>query len=110
VKVVRVEEIRLTERAAQFVGKDHGATVSFFLTSHARGEGPNPHRHPYEETFVVQGGRVNFTVDGEELEASAGDIVVVPAGAVHSFRGASDEPARQVTIHPVPEMQTEWIA
>jgi quercetin dioxygenase-like cupin family protein len=110
VKIVRVEEITVSERAAQFVGKEHGATVSFFLTSHPRGEGPDPHRHPYEETFIVQGGTVTFTVDGRQLEANAGDIVVVPAGAVHSFKGSSDERARQVTIHPVPEMRTEWIA
>jgi hypothetical protein len=34
---------------------------------------------------------------------------VVPAGAVHSFKTASDRLTRQVNIHPVAEMVTEWI-
>ena len=108
-KIVRIEEIRESERAALFVGRDHGASVSFFITSHRRGEGPDPHRHPYEETFVVEEGRTRFTVDGETVEVEAGTVVVVPAGAVHSFKGSSEGVTRQVNIHPVAEMVTEWI-
>lgn len=109
VKIVRIEDIRESERAAVFVGASHGAEVSFFVVSHRRGEGPGPHRHPYAETFVVQEGAAEFTVDGETLTVEAGTIVVVPAGAVHSFKGASDGVTRQINIHPVPEMVTEWL-
>ena len=102
-------DIREGDGAAVFVGRDHDAQVSFFLTSHRRGEGPDAHRHPYEETFVVQEGATEFTVDGETVEVQADGIVVVPAGAVHSFKAASDGVTRQVNIHPVAEMVTEWI-
>lgn len=108
-KIVRLAEITESERAAVFVGRDHGASVSFFITCHRRGEGPDPHRHPYEETFVVQEGATEFTVGDATVEVEAGTIIVVPAGAVHSFKGASDGVTRQVNIHPVAEMVTEWI-
>ncbi len=109
VKIVPLSDLRESERTAVFVGREHGASVSFFVTSHRRGEGPDSHRHPYEETFVVQEGATEFTVDGETVEVAAGTIVVVPAGAAHSFKAVSDGVTRQVNIHPVSEMITEWI-
>ena len=108
-KIVRIEDIQQDRTSALFVGRDHGANVSFFLISCRRGEGPPPHRHPYEETFVVQEGTSEFTVEGDTFEVAAGSIVVAPAGRVHSFKGASDGVTRQVNIHPVAEMVTEWI-
>src|SRR3954463_15050458 len=61
-----------SERARRFEGKDHGANVSFFLSTHAPGEGPRLHRHPYEETFVLLDGRATFTVGDETLEPAPG--------------------------------------
>ncbi len=107
-KILRIADIRRNQTAAVFVGREHGANVSFFIISCRRGEGPDPHRHPYEETFVVQEGTSEFTVEGETFEVQAGSIVVAPAGAIHSFKGASDGVTRQVNIHPVAEMVTEW--
>lgn len=107
--IVRIEDITLDQTAALFVGREHGANVSFFIISCRRGEGPNPHRHPYEETFFVQEGMAEFTVEGDTFEVEAGSIVVAPAGAVHSFKGAVDGVTRQVNIHPVAEMVTEWV-
>ena len=108
-KIVPIAEITESESAAVFVGREHGAEVSFFVTSHRRGEGPDPHRHPYEETFVVQEGTTEFTVDGDTVVVEAGTVVVVPAGAVHSFKARSDGVTRQINIHPVAKMVTEWI-
>jgi quercetin dioxygenase-like cupin family protein len=109
VKIIPLAALQESERAALFIGREHGAGISFIVTSHRRGEGPDPHRHPYEETFVVQEGATEFTVEGETVEVQAGTVVVVPADAVHSFKAASDGVTRQVNIHPVPEMVTEWI-
>jgi quercetin dioxygenase-like cupin family protein len=109
-KIIRFADLARSEVASVFLGGEHGAQVSFFIiTSNARGEGPDPHRHPYEETFVVLDGTTDFTVDGETVTAGAGTIVVVPGGAVHSFKTATDTLTRQVNIHPVAEMVTEWI-
>jgi quercetin dioxygenase-like cupin family protein len=98
-----------SETASRFEGADHGATVSFFLTRHPPGTGPGLHRHPYEETFIVQEGSATFTVDGETIEAEAGHIVVVPAGAAHRFVSSGEGVLRQVTIHPSGRMIQEWL-
>lgn len=97
------------ETATRFEGKDHGATVSFFITSHPPGTGAALHRHPYEETFIVQEGNATFTVDGETIEAHGGQILVVPAGATHGFVSSGEADLRQVSIHPSAEMVQEWL-
>jgi mannose-6-phosphate isomerase-like protein (cupin superfamily) len=98
-KVLSFEDIRSSATASLFEGKDHGTTVTFFIVRTPPGRGPNLHRHPYEETFVVEQGSAIFTVDGETIEAQAGQIVVVPAGAAHKFVSSGDGPLHQLGIH-----------
>ena len=106
--VIRTDELPASENASTFNGHDHGATVSFFLSHNVPGTGPKLHRHPYDETFIVQEGDVLFTAGASTIEARAGDIVVVPAGTPHKF--VSRGPVhRQVSIHPVARMETEWL-
>lgn len=102
--VVQIEELRSSQTASRFEGGRFGSTVSFFLTAHPPGSSVALHRHPYEETFIVEGGNVTFSVDGESIEAEAGQIVIVPAGAVHGFTSDGPELLRLVGIHPA-----EWI-
>jgi quercetin dioxygenase-like cupin family protein len=106
--VIGVDELAGGEDASRFDGHEHGAQVSFFLSHNRQGTGPKLHRHPYEETFIVEDGDVLFTVGGSRIEARAGDIVVVPAGTAHKFvsRGATH---RQISIHPTARMETEWL-
>jgi quercetin dioxygenase-like cupin family protein len=94
-------------RSFKFEGGDHGASVSFFITNFARGQGPKLHRHPYEETFIVQEGEGTFTVGKETVAARAGQIVVVPADTPHKFQGAGDDMLSVVSIHPVARMVQE---
>jgi quercetin dioxygenase-like cupin family protein len=108
-QTLAVEDLPGSERALLFEGKDHGATVSFFLSRHRPGEKVGLHRHPYEETFIVERGQATFTVDGETVEAGPGKIVVVPAGAVHGFVSSGDERLRQFSIHPSDHVQQEWL-
>ena len=108
-KVLAVEELGSSPTASRFEGRDHGASVSFFLAHHPPGEGPRLHRHPYEEIFVIQEGTATFTVDGASTEAGAGQIVVVPAGAAHRFVSSGDGVLRQVNIHPRDHFVTEWL-
>lgn len=90
--VIELADVALSDRAARFGGKDHGAQVSFFVTTHERGEGA-----------------ALFTIDEKTVEAHADQIVVVPAGAAHASTGASDLPLKLVSIHPAPAMETEWL-
>ena len=95
--------------AYRFEGADHGSSVSFFLTSPEPGMGPGLHRHPYDETHILEEGRATFTVDGEQIELEAGQAIVVPAGAAHTLVNSGDGPMRLVSIHPAPRMEQEWL-
>lgn len=97
------------ENAVRFDGYLHGASVSFFITRNGPGTGPGLHRHPYEETFIIQEGEARFRVGQEEIEARAGQIVVVPAGTPHGFVNTGRDILRQINIHPAARMQTEWL-
>jgi quercetin dioxygenase-like cupin family protein len=107
VRVISIDALRRGTGTARFEGHAHGANVSFFVT-HATGQGKGPdlHRHPYEETFVILDGSATFTVDGEAIEAAAGTIIVVPAGAAHKFVTGRDG-MRSVNIHGSDRMSQE---
>jgi quercetin dioxygenase-like cupin family protein len=60
----------------RFEGRDHGSSVSFFVGSFPPGTGPGLHRHPYDETFIVEAGNATFTIAGETVELVAGQIEV----------------------------------
>ncbi len=92
----------------QFVGADHGdVNVSVFLLSALPGNGPPPHRHPYDEVQFIREGRGVWNVDGHEFEAGAGDILVIKAGEVHSFRCIGDSPLVQLDVHLSPRFIQE---
>ena len=92
----------------QFVGADHLAVnVSVFLFTGGPGAGPGPHRHPYDEVQFIQSGRGRWTVDGRGFEAGAGDILVIKAGEVHSFRSIGEEPLVQLDVHLSPRFIQE---
>ena len=92
-----------------FLGEGHGSDVSVFVVDMEPGRGPRLHRHPYSETFVVLGGRGRFRLDGREVEAGEGDVVVAPALAPHGFTSLGPENLRLVAIHAAPAMETEWL-
>ena len=55
---------------------------------------PPSHLHPaQDETFEIEDGVVEFTLDGVVSEHAAPATVEVPAGTVHHLRNASDAPA-----------------
>lgn len=96
--------------AGEFQGTEFGSEVSIIFTSIDRsGEGPELHRHPYSETFIVRSGTVVFSDGISSFEASAGEIVVVPAGVPHGF-SCKGEHAEMVDIHASPRFVTEWLA
>jgi quercetin dioxygenase-like cupin family protein len=108
VRVLSVGELA-GDRVSRFEGRDHGSSVSLFLGTFPPGSGPGLHHHPYDETFVIEEGEATFTVDGEELRVGAGQIVVVPAGAVHGFVSSGEGDLRQVSIHPSDHMVQEFL-
>jgi mannose-6-phosphate isomerase-like protein (cupin superfamily) len=109
--VISQEALPLSNIAREFVGDDQGGVgITFLLVDAPPGRGPSLHKHPYEEVFIVQEGRATFVMGGDELEAGAGDIVVVPAEVPHRFVNSGDGPLRQVDIHVNPHFVTEWLS
>ena len=90
-------------------GADHGATISVILDHSSPGDGPRLHQHPYDETWVVIDGDVEFDAGDEQLEAGPGDIVIVPPDTPHKFINRGARPASLVCIHAHPTFETEWL-
>jgi mannose-6-phosphate isomerase-like protein (cupin superfamily) len=107
--VIEISDLPGGENAVRFDGHEHGASVSFFITRNKPGTGPKLHKHPYDETFIVQEGEARFTVGENEIEATAREIVVVPANTPHGFVNTGTDALRQVNIHASPRMETEWL-
>ena len=105
---VRQQDLPFVGSSHQFVGADQGdVQVSAFLLRALPGRGPGPHRHPYDEIQFVQGGRGLWTVNGEQFEAGAGDILVIKAGEIHGFTCIGDEPLVQLDVHLSPRFIQE---
>jgi mannose-6-phosphate isomerase-like protein (cupin superfamily) len=106
---IDVDSLPGGDSASRFDGHEHGASVSFFISRNPPGSGPNLHRHSYEETFIVQDGKACFTVGEQTIEATAEQIVIVPARTPHKFLSCGTERLRQISIHPVARMKAEWL-
>jgi mannose-6-phosphate isomerase-like protein (cupin superfamily) len=62
------------------------------------GGGPLPHRHDFEETFILLDGQLQAMFRGEKRVVRAGETVHIPANAPHQFHNASSQPVRMLCI------------
>ena len=62
------------------------------------GGGPPPHRHDFEETFILLHGEMEVTFRGKKSIARSGDTVNVPSNAPHQFHNASSQDVRLLCI------------
>jgi uncharacterized cupin superfamily protein len=60
--------------------------------------GPPPHRHDFEETFIVLEGEIEVTFRGNKSTVSEGETIHVPANAPHQFHNNTRQPARLLCI------------
>lgn len=69
----------------------NAATRSYEITLQRgdEGLGAPPHSHPWDESFYVLEGGVEFTCAGRTRACGPGTFVHVPAGTVHGFRYAA---------------------
>ena len=105
---VREEDLPYRGSSRHFVGAKQGEVgISVFLFDGEAGSGPGPHRHPYDEVQFIRAGRGRWTVNGEEFEAGAGDILIIKAGEVHSFKCIGEERLVQVDVHLSPKFIQE---
>jgi quercetin dioxygenase-like cupin family protein len=110
IDVIAREQLRYSGNSHELEGHEHGdVDVSIIMFEGPPGSGPRLHRHPYAEVFLVQEGRATFTVDGSTLEATGGQVLVVPPGSAHRFVNSGAGTLRQIDIHCSPRFITEWL-
>ncbi len=90
-----------------FEGGAHAMPVSLFLLDTAKGAGPDLHRHPYPEMWVIHEGEARFMVGDDEIVAGPGDIVLVEAGMWHGFKSSGDVRLKATCIHANGEVVQE---
>jgi quercetin dioxygenase-like cupin family protein len=73
------------------------------------GGGPPPHRHDFEESFIILEGEIEATFRGAKSVVKAGETINIPANAPHQFHNASAQPARLLCICS-PAGQEEFFA
>jgi quercetin dioxygenase-like cupin family protein len=83
-------------------GETDGAYFCFEVST-TPGFGPPLHRHAYRELFYVLEGCYEFSLerDGriETITAAAGSAIAVPPDVPHTFKNATDAPARLLFVH-----------
>jgi mannose-6-phosphate isomerase-like protein (cupin superfamily) len=108
-RVIDLSDPGYADDANEVQGHNHNAAVSIIVVDAPPGGGPKLHRHPYEEVFVIQEGTATFTAGDETIEASGGQVVIVPSGVPHKFVNTGEGRLRQVDIHANNRFITEWL-
>ncbi len=104
------DELPGSSGAHRFIGAHHGGLpISLFVVDGRPGTGPQLHRHPYAELFVVHAGEARFEIGGLQLAGAAGDVLIAPAMSAHRFTNTGTGQLRLTAIHTAPEMDTEWL-
>ena len=109
ISVVRAASLPWNNIANEFVGDDHGTSVTFLVVDASVGRGVSLHKHPYDEVIVVLEGEATLDDGVRTRGVGAGDIVVIAAGQPHGFTSTGDRPLRQIDIHASPRFVTEWL-
>ena len=97
--VKRCDQRKGSIAAVEFEGEPYGAGVSFFLGNLQPGQGPGLHRHPYPETCIVISGQAAMVVDGKDVVAGTGDIVVIGPETPHRFTAIGGERLDMICVH-----------
>jgi mannose-6-phosphate isomerase-like protein (cupin superfamily) len=72
--------------------------------------GPPPHLHPHtDEAFFLSEGEATFLLGDHEVEVSAGALVFVPRGTVHTVWNSGDTPIRGLILISPGEAEHEFV-
>jgi mannose-6-phosphate isomerase-like protein (cupin superfamily) len=108
-QIIKQQQLPWSEIARELVGSQHGLDITIAFVDAEPGRGPATHRHPYAEVFIVLEGRATYTIDGAQVDAQAGDILVAHANEPHAFVNSGTGRLRQIDIHLSPDFDTEWL-
>jgi quercetin dioxygenase-like cupin family protein len=72
--------------------------------------GPPLHLHPYtDEMFYIADGDATFQLGDSESQLSAGALVIVPRGSVHTVWNSGDRPVRGLLAISPGDVEHEFI-
>ena len=102
------EQQRSPGGTVTFEGEPHGSGVSMFLVNNEPGEGPDLHRHPYSETWIVRSGngaddRRRRRTSRPARATSSSSVRETP----HKFKNIGPERLDIICIHASPRMIQE---
>ena len=80
-------------------GNDTGGRFCVIDMHIPPGGGPPPHRHNFEETFILLEGEIEATFRGRKSTVHAGETINIPANAPHQFRNVSSQPDKTRCVH-----------
>lgn len=103
-----LERTKSTERFSQrLLDRTTGGDVAAIIYVRTPPGGGSPsgrHVHDVDQLLFVLEGVVGAEVDGVEVEAHPGDLVVIPAGVPHRNWAVGDAPATHVEVKaPAPD-------
>jgi quercetin dioxygenase-like cupin family protein len=67
-----------------------GSSIEVFDTTGVAGGGPPPHKHKWEEIYVVLSGAMDVLVDGKTTRLGPGEFAHVPADTPHGYTTLTD--------------------
>jgi quercetin dioxygenase-like cupin family protein len=79
-------------------GKDTAGQFCLIDMHIPPGGGPPPHRHDFEESFIILEGELEATFRGQKSVVKAGETAHIPANAPHQFHNTSDQSVRLLCI------------
>ena len=68
-----------------------GKRVLFAKMTHPAGSSAGAHTHPNEQFILVLSGQALFNIEGDEKHVGPGEIIHIPANAVHHNKVIGDE-------------------
>jgi quercetin dioxygenase-like cupin family protein len=82
------------------VSSQEGPNFALRRFTMQKGGGMPRHTNLVEHEQYVLGGRAKIGIDGETYEVQTGDVVFIPAGAVHFYENVGEEPFEFLCIVP----------
>ena len=79
-------------------GKDTAGRYCLIDMHVPPGGGPGPHRHDFEESFIVLAGAIEVSFRGQTTTVRMGQTASIPANAAHEFNNVASHPARLLCI------------
>lgn len=73
------------------------------------GEAEEHFHSDLEQSFLVLRGTTRFTLDGQEHDLGAGNLIFIPKGVRHRIQAVGQEPSKlMIIMTPPPSSDNQW--